>query len=91
MPDTPDTPAARLRALRARAGLTQQQLADRLGITQGYVADVERGRRVPGLDWLHDAATALGWDPHELDPRLASTAPRIQKSACNKSGPRVKT
>ena len=28
------------------------------------------GRAVPTLEWLHQAATALGIDPHELDARL---------------------
>jgi transcriptional regulator with XRE-family HTH domain len=34
-----------LRAARQTAGLTQQQAADRLGVSQAYVALLERGRR----------------------------------------------
>ena len=30
---------------RKAAGITQQQLAEHLGVTQGTLADVERGRR----------------------------------------------
>ena len=35
----------RLRSARQTAGLTQQQAADRLGVSQAYVALLERGRR----------------------------------------------
>lgn len=36
---------AALRDRRARAGLTQAQLADRAGVSRGFVIDIERGRR----------------------------------------------
>ena len=39
-----------LRALRDRAGLTQEQLADRLQMDATYVSRIERGRR--GVQWL---------------------------------------
>jgi transcriptional regulator with XRE-family HTH domain len=71
-PPPPDSAAARLRTLRESAGLTQQQAADRLRVTSVYWGDVERGKRQASLDWLHAAALAIGVDPHELDPRLAS-------------------
>lgn len=35
---------------RKKAGLTQQELADRLGLTQGAIAHYEADRRVPRLD-----------------------------------------
>lgn len=42
----PDTsPATRLRGLRVREGITQQQLADSLGITQSRVAEFESGAK----------------------------------------------
>lgn len=34
-----------LRSARQAAGLTQQQAADRLGVSQAYLALLERGRR----------------------------------------------
>lgn len=39
-----------LRVLRDRAGLTQEQLADRLQMDATYVSRIERGRR--GVQWL---------------------------------------
>ena len=35
----------RLRGLRLRLGLTQVELAERLGIDRSYLADIERGNR----------------------------------------------
>jgi transcriptional regulator with XRE-family HTH domain len=75
MPTTESTPGARLRAARLGAGLTQVQLADRLGVCQSRITDVERGRHAPSLNWLLRAAAALGIDPHELEPALASVKP----------------
>ena len=51
---------ARLRAARKEAGLTQVQLADKLGITGAAYASYEGGRREPSLDMLIRVANALG-------------------------------
>jgi transcriptional regulator with XRE-family HTH domain len=40
-----DSPADRLRALRRRRGLTQREVAAQLGLDEGTVVDLERGRR----------------------------------------------
>lgn len=40
---------AALRALRGRAGITQEQLADRLGVDPTFVGRLERGQR--GAHW----------------------------------------
>lgn len=34
---------------------------------------MENGHRIPTLDKIHELATALGVDPHDLNARLAST------------------
>jgi transcriptional regulator with XRE-family HTH domain len=53
----------RLRAARAKAGLTQQVLADRLGRPQSFVAKYERGeRRLDVIEFL-EVAEALSADP----------------------------
>lgn len=38
-------PAVRLRGLRTKEGLTQQELADALGISQGRLSELESGTR----------------------------------------------
>jgi transcriptional regulator with XRE-family HTH domain len=45
--------------LRAASGLTQQQLAERAGCSQGFVSQLEGGRRVRGAA-LARVARALG-------------------------------
>ena len=56
MPSIP----AQLRAAREQVGLTQQELADRLGVQQSNVAAVETGKRVIGLPLLRRWASACG-------------------------------
>ncbi|WP_035840631.1 helix-turn-helix domain-containing protein [Kitasatospora azatica] len=48
-----------LKLLRERAGLTQKQLADRLGYSEDLVSSVERGRRIPQPEFLEAADTFL--------------------------------
>lgn len=45
---------------RVRLDLTQQQLADRAGVSRGYIAKVERGQANPSLDFVESLADALG-------------------------------
>ena len=47
---------------RLAAGLTQEQLAARMGITQQTVANWERGARNPKLATIRKIADALGID-----------------------------
>ena len=49
-----------LRALRARAGLTQSALAERLGVRQTVVSEYERGQRRIDVLELRTIAVALG-------------------------------
>ncbi|MBX6388389.1 MAG: helix-turn-helix transcriptional regulator [Frankia sp.] len=60
-----------LRAYRQAHGLTQQQLADRLGFDQSYVSKVESGRRA-----IHDISTLRHIARHlELAPEDVGLAP----------------
>jgi len=47
-------------AARSRAGLTQAELAQRMGTTQPAVARMESGRIHPSLQTLHRLAQATG-------------------------------
>ncbi|MFJ4695342.1 helix-turn-helix domain-containing protein [Streptomyces sp. NPDC088766] len=53
---------ARLRGLRAEAGLTGAALAERAGVGQPTVSKVENGRMVPSADVLDRLSDALGLD-----------------------------
>jgi transcriptional regulator with XRE-family HTH domain len=52
--------------LRAEAGLTQEQLAERSGLTQQYISDLERGKCNPTIVTLYELAQALGTSQVEL-------------------------
>ena len=49
-----------LKRYRHRAGLTQEQLAERSGFSQFYITGLESGRRNPTLITIYELATALG-------------------------------
>jgi len=49
----------RVRALRERRGLSQEQLAERAGLHWTYVSGIERGTRNPGLNTLGRLSRAL--------------------------------
>ncbi|MGB8995525.1 MAG: helix-turn-helix transcriptional regulator [Pseudonocardiaceae bacterium] len=54
----------RLAEVRRVRGLTQQQVADRMGVTKGRVSQIERGK-VSGQDVIARFATALGGRLHQ--------------------------
>ncbi len=54
----------RLAEVRRARGLTQQQVADRMGVTKGRISQIERGK-VSGHDVLARYATALGGRLHQ--------------------------
>lgn len=59
-------------AARAAAGLTQRALAAKMGCGQPYIARVERGEKVPSLDWLVALSREIRCRMDDLDPDLAN-------------------
>lgn len=51
-----------IRFYRQKAGLTQQQLADKLGVSQQYIGNYESGKRQPKIQTLQKIADALDVD-----------------------------
>ncbi len=58
--------ARRIRALRERRGLTQEDFAARCGISVSFASLLERGERSPSYETLLQVASALGLPPSEL-------------------------
>ncbi|MEL6339795.1 MAG: helix-turn-helix domain-containing protein [Myxococcota bacterium] len=65
----------RLRELRHAAGLTLQQLADRVGTTAPTVSRLEKGDRELTVKWMRRFGDALGLRPSEIlevSPKLTA-------------------
>jgi transcriptional regulator with XRE-family HTH domain len=61
-----------LRKTRLQSGLFQQDLAVKLGKSQAYISNIERGERRVDLVEFYEIATALGADPVELFAEIAA-------------------
>ena len=57
---------SRLRGLRDRASLSQEELAERAGVSRATIAALELGKRKPHPKTRRKLAEALGVEPHEL-------------------------
>lgn len=52
----------KLKELRLRCGLTQEELADRCELTKGYISQLENDLTMPTIPTLNDMMVALGSD-----------------------------
>lgn len=80
----------RLKRAREGAGLTQEQLADRLGVDQVQVSKYERSVTAPGIERLEPMAEAIGdlsymvW----LVSGRGKTPPLTKRKGAHKAGGR---
>jgi transcriptional regulator with XRE-family HTH domain len=58
----------RVKARRKELGLTQVQMAERLGITRPMYTHIETGKFAPGFMLLYRLAAALETTPQDLMP-----------------------
>lgn len=63
-----DTFGSRLQSAREAAGLTQEQVADALGLHAAAVSQIERGRREPKVHLAKRLADAVGVPLDSLVP-----------------------
>ena len=80
-----------IRALRKKAGLTQEQLAEKIGISQVHLGRLENNARSMDLEQVENIANALGvqpldilpqaWQPEEVTPEEREILRMIRKSA----------
>lgn len=52
----------RIQQARRERGMTQEQLAERIGVSVGYISQIERGYSKVSLDRLSELAVELGCD-----------------------------
>jgi transcriptional regulator with XRE-family HTH domain len=62
------------RAARNNAGLTQQEVAERVGLTRTSITNIERGTQHISLRQLYLLAAAVGLHPAHLLPRPEEAA-----------------
>ena len=55
-----------LRRLREEAGLSQERVAQEADLTTGYISDLERGLKAPGLSTIIRLASALAVSPADM-------------------------
>ena len=59
----------RLRSARKAANLTQEALAERVGLTRTSITNIEKGRQHVSLHMLFSLAAAVGVQPVQLLPQ----------------------
>jgi transcriptional regulator with XRE-family HTH domain len=67
---------------REQAGLTQSELAQRVGVTRNSIASIEKGRQGVLIHTLHSIASALGIPSTSLLP----PDPEVTKTICEVCG-----
>lgn len=72
------TLGTRIRSLRKSMGLTQQNLADGVGVSRIYIQALESGRRTPSMKLLSKLADNLKATMSDLMLDYSTAAPRMQ-------------
>lgn len=76
------TSATLLSAARARAGVTQRQLADRANTSQSVVARIEKGQTIPSVATLDRLLAAAGFELRRtLEPKAVVHSHMLDDSA----------
>ncbi len=65
--------AHNLKTRRTESGLTQAALADKVGTSGNYIAQIERAEKYPSPGMIDRIAQALEVDPADLFARKADT------------------
>ncbi|MDR3076629.1 MAG: helix-turn-helix domain-containing protein [Synergistaceae bacterium] len=68
----------RLRTLRKNASLTQQKLADNVGVSRIYIQALESNRRVPSIKLLYRLADELQATVNDIVDEYPSKGGRLQ-------------
>lgn len=64
---------SRIRELREAKGWGQRELAERSGVSQSAISDIENGKRDPSIKTVKKVAIALGVTILDLDEEVQTT------------------
>ena len=59
-------PSEKIKELRMNMGLTQKQLAEKVGVVQSMIAMIETGQKNPSFDLAQKIADVFGVDMNEI-------------------------
>jgi transcriptional regulator with XRE-family HTH domain len=76
----------RLRTLRKNISLTQQKLADNVGVSRIYIQALESNRRVPSMKLLRRLSEALGASITDIVDEFPNNTGRMQLEELLSSG-----
>jgi transcriptional regulator with XRE-family HTH domain len=76
----------RLRTLRKNASLTQQKLADNVGVSRIYIQALESNRRVPSIKLLYRLAESLSVTVNDIVDEYPPKGGRLQLEELLSSG-----
>jgi transcriptional regulator with XRE-family HTH domain len=82
----PEWFAGRLREMRERADLSRKELADRAGLSEGGVRDLEQAHRRPSWETVLALCGALAVDPNAFAQPPAQTTEKPKRGRPKKSG-----
>jgi transcriptional regulator with XRE-family HTH domain len=68
--------AANVVKLRAKKGISQEELAHQAEINRSYLSDLETGKKNVGLDILGKLANALGVEGADLLKKIKPASPK---------------
>ena len=80
----------RIQAARKKAGISQERLADAIGLSRASVSNIERGRHNVLLHTLEDIGRALGVDPHDLLPSRRQGVSKLEAQVPPDTSPDLK-
>jgi len=80
MDEVVDRVGGRLRRLRRARNLTLAELADRAGLTDGYLSNVEKGVTTPSLSALATLAAVLGSDMSVFFPPTGASRVHVHRA-----------
>ena len=60
---------AKIKALRIKKGLTQEELGERTDLTKGFISQLERDLNSPSIETLFSMLEVLGTKPKDFFPK----------------------